>query len=401
MDFINFILNCSVLFLIIVVFYRWFKKFPLSELGPSSFFLIISFFLLFLSRTLMTTNTVVSFFRFSYPNPSIQISSYFLWTYTFLVPLSILFHLLFLFKVKSRWIKYYIFSGLTFMSGASLRQLLLPELEPIFQLDSPIAVIGVFYAFSLIFIVINKLFVYKGVDELMFGWVIIVCMNLGIIVITVTNRILNNQSGGLLSSEKIGRFSIVDGPFALALSNILAIGALLYLYRFYNRILSGDIGYRSLSKVLEVKNINAFKSYSTHNLWVKPIIASDQVSVEALHIQENIQRVIDCEINFISDSQLSLNLYDSIYQLSQITKVRVVDLEYLFQNHCKYSFSKYSKFIKVCKADYLIQNGFLLNSTVDQLAKEVGFDNRVTLFNNFKTFLESTIRDRKPSKNVS
>ena len=398
MNFINFVLNTSVLFLIIVVFYKWFAKYPLKELRPSSFFLITSFSLLFFSRTLMLTDTVTSFFRLSYTSPSIQISSYFLWLYTFLVPLSILFHLLFLFRIERKWVKYYVFSGLTFMAGAILRQL--SGSEPILQLDSPVAVIGVFYAFSLIFIIINKLFVYRGVDELMFGWVIIVCMNLGIIVITVTNRILNNESGYLLSSNKIARYSIVEGSFALALSNILAIGALLYLYRFYDRIISGDIGYRSLSKILEVQNINAFSSYSTHNLWIKPIIASEQVSIEDLHINENIQRVIDCEINFISNSELNLDLYDSIYQLSQKTKVRLVDLEYLFKNHCKYSFSKYSKFIRVCKADYLINNGFLNSSTVDELALKVGFENRVTLFNNFKSFLNSTIRDRKPSKNA-
>ena len=398
MSFINFFLNLFVFFLILIVIGGWFKKYSLQELRISSVFILISFLILLFSRIGMVANQVL---YYSNSSLSFGVPSYILLIYTILVPLCILLHLLFLFGVHRKWVLYYIISGFIALISSIGRQLIAPNSESILNIESPVGVIGVFYLFSLILIFINKLFTYKGVDELLYGWVLIVSMNLGIVVLTVTNRIMDGSNKNLLTGDKIERFSIVDGPFQIALANIMAIGALLYLYKFSDRILSGDIGYKPLSKIIKIKADTALECYSNSNIWIKPIVRSENISVESLHILENIQKIIDCEIHCIIDDEFDSKALTSIYSLSQKTKVKVNDLEYLFKNHCRYSFSKYSKFIKVCKADFLIQNGFLNDSTVDELARACGFENRVTLFNNFKSFLNSTIRDRKPSKDIA
>lgn len=397
MSIINLFLNLFVILLILIVFGGWFKEYSLRELRVSSIFIFFSFLILLLSRL-----GVIISQAFSYSNSSFSftIPSYIMLIYTILVPLCVLLHLVFLFGIQRRWVLYYVFSGLIALVISIGRQLILPDSVSILNIESPVGVIGVFYLFSLILIFINKLFTYKGVDELLFGWVLIVSMNLGIIVLAVTNRLLDGTNSNLLTSDRIERFSIVDGPFQIALANIMAIGALLYLYKFSDRILSGDIGYKPLSQIIKIKSDVALESYSNGNIWIKPIVKTENISVESLHILENIQKIIDYEIHCVIDNEFDLEVLSSIYAMSQKTKINVDDLEYLFKYHCKYSFSRYSKFIKICKADYLIQKGFLNNSTVDELANMCGFENRVTLFNNFKFFLNSTIRDRKPSKNT-
>jgi YesN/AraC family two-component response regulator len=77
---------------------------------------------------------------------------------------------------------------------------------------------------------------------------------------------------------------------------------------------------------------------------------------------------------------------DDFYTLSQELRVNSTILELFFRVYCNYSWSKYVKLLRVLRAEFLINNDFLLKNDMNALAFEVGFNNRVTLYNNFKDF---------------
>ena len=104
------------------------------------------------------------------------------------------------------------------------------------------------------------------------------------------------------------------------------------------------------------------------------------------HSSEIYQKITIYEFSVIQNLG-DYPLDNELYALSQKLKVNSAILELFFKVYCNYSWSKYTKLLRVLRAEYLISNDFLLKNDMNALALEVGFNNRVTLYNNFKDAL--------------
>jgi AraC-like DNA-binding protein len=74
----------------------------------------------------------------------------------------------------------------------------------------------------------------------------------------------------------------------------------------------------------------------------------------------------------------------SLYNLAIEVGVPESHLNYLFRYHCALSFLEYKNKMRIAYSISLIENGYLSKSTLDSLAKEVGFATYRTFYNAFK-----------------
>ncbi len=110
-----------------------------------------------------------------------------------------------------------------------------------------------------------------------------------------------------------------------------------------------------------------------------------------IHELEKHSSEIYNKINFYEYSVIQkldeITVIEDFFTLSQKLKVNSAVLALFFEVYCNYSWSKYVKVLRVLRAEYLISNDFLFKNDMNALALKVGFNNRVTLYNNFKDFL--------------
>ncbi len=167
---------------------------------------------------------------------------------------------------------------------------------------------------------------------------------------------------------------------------------------FNNRILNGDIYYED--KFLSLKN-NSF-DYSTINknlivwdfkkrpIWIKNKSENNKI---LKYIENNeyvlASKIYDFESNYLNDGYANLKEFDK-FNFSQELNIQIDILETYFKINCKYSIIQYLKMIRVIRSEILIKKGYLINNTVDNLANITGFNNRVSLYNNYKKFLNSS-----------
>jgi len=169
----------------------------------------------------------------------------------------------------------------------------------------------------------------------------------------------------------------------LIFANLIWVLGLLILILF-PRIISGDI--LTENRILNKRKTSLEFIYSKIHFWSikKPKIYSKNLK-NRFQILENIQKIE----NKIISGNLSLDLLNSQVEFSNICGVNYNTFNSFFNEYGNYSWSKYQKGIKIVYSIYLIKNGFLKDHTLDQLAVEVHFKNRITLYNNFKFFLNS------------
>ncbi len=192
--------------------------------------------------------------------------------------------------------------------------------------------------------------------------------------------------------------TLISNEMNLIIMNILILLSFVLILLF-PRILSGDIGFvENFDKLEQMEQtIHRSTSYASLNpkLWrfTHGSISFQKFTNEVIlikelekHSSEIYQKITFYELSVIQN----LGQYDfvtDLYTLSQILKVNSSILELFFNVYCNYSWSKYTKLLRVLRAEYLINNDFLLKNDMNALAHEVGFNNRVTLYNNFKDVL--------------
>ena len=169
----------------------------------------------------------------------------------------------------------------------------------------------------------------------------------------------------------------------LLFANVIWIIGLVILILF-PRIFSGDI--LTENRILNKRKTDLESIYSKINFWSirKPIIKNNDFN-NRFQILEKIQQIE----NKLIIGNLSLDLLNSQVEFSNVCGINHSTFISFFNEYSNFSWSKYKKGIQVMSSIYLIKNGFLNEKTMDHLSVEVNFTNRVTLFNNFKFFLNS------------
>ena len=93
-----------------------------------------------------------------------------------------------------------------------------------------------------------------------------------------------------------------------------------------------------------------------------------------------INKFIVLEQSYIRDEVV----FESVEEISQLLRVKTSHIEFIFNYHNVLSFSKFLLKIKMYKASYLIERGYLKENTVEQLANDLGYNSRSAFFTKFK-----------------
>ena len=175
----------------------------------------------------------------------------------------------------------------------------------------------------------------------------------------------------------------------------------LLIYTLINeRILTGDI-------YLEEKLIKLSVNQTDYSLFNKNLVVWE-INSKPIWNRNDLDNTVNENMKkYIKDNeyQLALKIYEfeSKYFsgnsiIKNFNKLSFSDelntstnvLEAYFKINCKFTISQYLKLIRVIRAEILIQKGFLHNSSIDNLAKVTGFNNRISLYNNYKKYLDSS-----------
>lgn len=98
------------------------------------------------------------------------------------------------------------------------------------------------------------------------------------------------------------------------------------------------------------------------------------------NLPELISKLIQIETQFIRNEVLYNNLED----ISQLINDKTQSVEFIFKYHNSLTFSKYLIKIKMLRAAFLIEDGYLKNNTVTQLSQLSGYNSRSAFFTKFK-----------------
>lgn len=192
--------------------------------------------------------------------------------------------------------------------------------------------------------------------------------------------------------------TLISNQMNLIIMNILILLSFALILQF-PRILSGDIGFVENSEKIDQMEQVIYRTTSYASL--KPKLwrfshgsvsfqkfTSEEILIKELekHSSEIYYKITIYEFSVIQNLR-EYTVINDLYALSQKLKVNSAILELFFKVYCNYSWSKYTKLLRVLRAEYLINNDFLLKNDMNALALEVGFNNRVTLYNNFKDVL--------------
>ncbi|MDA0843413.1 MAG: hypothetical protein O3C07_01665, partial [Bacteroidetes bacterium] len=166
---------------------------------------------------------------------------------------------------------------------------------------------------------------------------------------------------------------LISNEMNLTIINILILLSFSLVLQF-PRILSGDIEFvENFDKIDRMKETVArTTSYTSLNpeLW-RFIHGSssfskftrDEILIKELakHSSEIYSKITIYELSVIQNFD-EYTVVNELYTLSQILKVNSTILELFFKVYCNYSWSKYTKLIRVLRAEYLIYNDFLLRN---------------------------------------
>ena len=192
--------------------------------------------------------------------------------------------------------------------------------------------------------------------------------------------------------------TLISNQMNLIIMNILILLAFVLVLQF-PRVLSGDIGFvENYSRIDEIEeDILRSTSYASlkpqlwrfvHGSFSYQKFTNEVVLTKELekHSSEIYKKIIFYEFSVIQNLD-GYTAIEDLFTLSQKLKVNSAVLDLFFKVYCNYSWSKYVKVLRVLRSEYLISNDFLLGNDMNSLAVEVGFNNRVTLYNNFKDLL--------------
>lgn len=159
---------------------------------------------------------------------------------------------------------------------------------------------------------------------------------------------------------------------------------------FHPRILSGDVFWES--KVIDEYTRSHRKLFLLR--WDMDKISKNTKALTILDLEKNenfllfkkLNEIVNLENKYIN-SKIKLSKTFDNFLVDNFTQNDITIKKIFFEEYLKLTQKKYIKQLNTIRAKKLIENGFLKSNSTSDLAKECGFNNRISLFNNFiKTF---------------
>jgi len=149
-------------------------------------------------------------------------------------------------------------------------------------------------------------------------------------------------------------------------------------YLLSPKLLFGNYYFESRSKLESSQYVKNHWS----NIRFEKINKNDFKTFEELNenLTELISKLIQIETQFIRNEVLYNNLQD----ISQLINQKTQTVEFIFKYHNTLTFSKYIIKVKMLRAAFLIEDGYLKNNTVTQLSQLSGYNSRSAFFTKFK-----------------
>ena len=212
---------------------------------------------------------------------------------------------------------------------------------------------------------------------------------LSLLLLLIGTAYVNFTAGNLFSNDEIVLVHPLDynyfnsDGYSKLLLNLFVIsvsGAFL----LNRKLVYGSYYFESKENLVTRKNHWSFVRIG--KLDDKDHKVHQEIKDEALNI---INKVIDLETKYIRNEIM----FDSIESVSQFLIIKTNHIEFIFKYYNTLSFSKFLLKIKMVKASYLIESGYLKENTVESLANELGYNSRSAFFTKFKA-----INGYSPSK---
>ena len=212
---------------------------------------------------------------------------------------------------------------------------------------------------------------------------------LSLLLLLIGTAYVNFTAGNFFSNDEIVLVHPLDynyfnsDGFSKLLLNLFVIsvsGAFL----LNRKLVYGSYYFESKENLVTRKNHWSFVRIG--KLDDKDHKVHQEIKDEALNI---INKVIDLETKYIRNEIM----FDSIESVSQFLIIKTNHIEFIFKYYNTLSFSKFLLKIKMIKASYLIESGYLKENTVENLANELGYNSRSAFFTKFKA-----INGYSPSK---
>ena len=203
---------------------------------------------------------------------------------------------------------------------------------------------------------------------------------LSLLLLLIGTAYVNFTAGNLFSNDEIVLVHPLDynyfnsDGFSKLLLNLFVIsvsGAFL----LNRKLVYGSYYFESKENLVTRKNHWSFVRIG--KLDDKDHKVHQEIKDEALNI---INKVIDLETKYIRNEIM----FDSIESVSQFLIIKTNHIEFIFKYYNTLSFSKFLLKIKMVKASYLIESGYLKENTVENLANELGYNSRSAFFTKFK-----------------
>ena len=203
---------------------------------------------------------------------------------------------------------------------------------------------------------------------------------LSLLLLLIGTAYVNFTAGNLFSNDEIVLVHPLDynyfnsDGYSKLLLNLFLIsvsGAFL----LNRKLVYGSYYFESKENLVTRKNHWSFVRIG--KLDDKDHKVHQEIKDEALNI---INKVIDLETKYIRNEIM----FDSIESVSQFLIIKTNHIEFIFKYYNTLSFSKFLLKIKMVKASYLIESGYLKENTVENLANELGYNSRSAFFTKFK-----------------
>lgn len=203
---------------------------------------------------------------------------------------------------------------------------------------------------------------------------------LSLLLLLIGTAYMNFTAGNLFSNDQIVlvhplnyNYFNSDGYSKLLLNLfVISVSGAFLLNR---KLVYGSYYFESKENLVTRKNHWSFVRIG--KLDDKDHKVHQEIKDEALNI---INKVIDLETKYIRNEIM----FDSIESVSQFLIIKTNHIEFIFKYYNTLSFSKFLLKIKMVKASYLIESGYLKENTVENLANELGYNSRSAFFTKFK-----------------
>ena len=184
-------------------------------------------------------------------------------------------------------------------------------------------------------------------------------------------------------SHKIGNLS----------NNLLWMPALVWIAIFVKIILSPEIlfGYDILNKTIN----SSTKKLVLNSIWNIEGTSVPITSNKDKKLEEKMKSLLIVYLHQIEELSFHTTTFRnpdlSIDDIAAALKIPNSHIHYIIKFHCNESFSDYKKIVRINDATKLLENGYLINHTVESLASKVGFSSYNTFIIAFKTITGLTV----------